>query len=149
MPIGTNACRTGWQKKEGQEVAGLQNVLVLPSVEKVLTYERQVAEIASAMQTDLAEVVNARYQEVNRQVQWFVENVAQNTPVGSEAAIAFLKQGASLANTAYETVQTATKEAVDVAQSSLSAATKTASEVTDAADDAVEKAEKAAKATKQ
>jgi phasin family protein len=121
LPIGTNACRTGWQKKEGQEVAGLQNVLVLPSVEKVLTYERQVAEIASAMQTDLAEVVNARYQEVNRQVQWFVENVAQNTPVGSEAAIAFLKQGFSLVNTTYENAQRATKQAADFAQSNLSA----------------------------
>jgi len=139
----------GLAKKDGQEVTGLQNALVLPSAEKFTTYERQVAEIVSTMQTQLAEVVNAQYQEVNREVQWFVENVAQNAPVGSEAAIAFLKQGASLANTAYETVQTATKEAVDVAQSSLSAATKTASEVTDAADDAVEKAEKAAKATKQ
>ena len=99
----------------------MQNVLVLPSVEKVLTYERQVAEIASAMQTDLAEVVNARYQEVNRQVQWFVENVAQNTPVGSEAAIAFLKQGFSLVNTTYENAQRATKQAADFAQSNLSA----------------------------
>jgi len=141
--------QAGLTQKEGQEVASLQNALALPSAEKVTTYERQVAEIVSAMQTQLAEVVNAQYQEANRQVQWFVENVAQNAPVGSEAAIAFLKQGASLANTAYETVQTATKEAVDVAKSSLSAATKTASEVTEAADDAIEKAEKAAKATKQ
>jgi len=83
----------------------LQNALVLPSLEKVLTYERQVAEITSAMQTELAEIANAQYQEVNRQVQWFVENVAQNTPVGSEAAIAFMKQGISLVSTTYENVQ--------------------------------------------
>lgn len=134
---------------EGQEVSGLQNALALPSAEKVTTYERQVAEIVTAMQTQLAETVNAQYQEANRQVQWFVESVTQNTPDGSEAAIAFLKQGVSLANTAYETVQKATKAAVDVAQSNLSAATKTASELTEAADEAVEKAEKAAKAAKQ
>ena len=139
----------GLTKKEGQEVTGLQNALALPSAEKVLTYERQVAEIASTTQTQLAEVVNAQYQEVNRQVQWFVENVAQNAPVGSEAAIAFLKQGFSLANTTYDSMQKATKQAVDVAQSNLSAATKAASEVTEAADQAVEKAAKAAKAAKQ
>jgi len=138
----------GLAKKDGQEVTGLQNALALPSAEKVLTYGRQVAEIASTMQTQLAEVVNAQYQEVNRQVQWFVENVAQNAPAGSEAAIAFLNQGFSLANTAYENVQKATKQAVDVAQSSLSAATGAASEVTEAADQAVEKAAKAAKAAK-
>ena len=141
--------QAGLTQKEGQEMAGLQNAPVLPSAEKVTTYERQVAEIVSAIQTQLAEVVNARYQEARRQVQWFVENVAQNAPVGSEAAIEFLKQGASLADSAHETVQTATKEAVDVAQNSLSVATKTASEMTEAADDTVEKAEKAAKATKQ
>jgi phasin family protein len=139
----------GLAKKDGQEVTGLQNALALPSAEKVLTYERQVAEITSAMQTQLAEVVNAQYREVNRQVQWFVENVAQNTPVGSEAAIAFVKQGFSLVNTAYEKVQRATKQVVDVAQSNLSASTKGASEVTEAADEAVEKAAKAAKAAKQ
>ena len=69
----------GLAKKDGQEVTGLQNALALPSVEKVLTYERQVAEITSAMQTQLAEVVNAQSVEVNRQAQWFVENVSQNT----------------------------------------------------------------------
>ncbi|EUC20336.1 phasin family protein [Paraburkholderia hospita] len=139
----------GLAKKDGQDVAGLQNALALPSAEKVLTYERQVAEITSTMQAQLAEVVNARYEQVNRQVQWFVENVAQNTPVNSEATIAFLKQGFSLANTAYESVQKATKQAVNVAQSNLSAATKAASEVTEAANEAVEKAAKAAKPTNQ
>ena len=141
--------QAGLTTKEGEEATGLQNALVQPSAEKVMTYERQAAEIVSAMQTQLAEVVNAQYQEVNREVQWFVENFAQNAPVGSEAAIALLKQGASLANTACESVQKATKEAVDIAQSSLSAAAKTASEMTEASDEAIEKAEKAAKVTKQ
>ncbi|RKE25208.1 phasin family protein [Paraburkholderia sp. BL23I1N1] len=135
----------GLTQKEGQEVTGLQNALALPLAEKVLTYERQVAEIASTMQTQLAEVVNAHYQEVNRLVQRFVENVAQNAPVGSEAAIAFLKQGASLANTTYEDVQGATQQAVEVEQSDLSATTEAASEVTEAADLAVKKAAKPVK----
>jgi phasin family protein len=135
----------GLAKKDRQEVTGLQDSLALPSAEKVLTYERQVAEIASTTQTQLAEVINARYQEVNRQVQWFVENVAQNAPVGSEAAIAFMKQAITLANTAQESVQKATKQVVEVAQSNLDAATKAALEVTEAADQAVEKAAKEAK----
>jgi phasin family protein len=139
----------GLAKKDGQEITSLRDALALPSADKVLTYERQVAEIASTTQTQLAEVINARYQEVNRQLEWFVENVAKNAPVGSEAAIAFLKQGFSLANTAYESVQKATKQAVNVAQGNLEAATKAASEVTEAAEEEVEKAAKAAKSTKQ
>ena len=135
----------GLSKQNSQEVTRLQDTLALPSAEKVLTYERQVAEIASSTQTQLAEVVNARYQEVNRQVQWLVENVAQNAPLGSEAAIAFLKQAITLANTAQESVQKATKQAVEIAQSNVEAATKAASEVAEAADQAVEKAAKEAK----
>jgi len=139
----------GLAKKDGQEVTGLQNALVFPSVEKVLTYERQVAEITSAMQSQLAEVANAQYQEVNRQVQLFVENVAQNTPVGSEAAIAFMKQGISLVTTVCENAQKAADQALDVAQSNLGASTKAASEVTEAAGEVIEKAAKAAKEVKQ
>ncbi|CAB3787225.1 hypothetical protein LMG28614_02452 [Paraburkholderia ultramafica] len=135
----------GLSKQNGQEVTGLQDALALPSAEKVLTYERRVAEIASSTQTQLAEVVNARYQEVNRQVQWLVENVAQNAPLGSEAAIAFLKQAITLANTAQESVQKATKQVVEVAQSNLEATTKAATEMTEAAEQAVEMAAKPAK----
>ena len=139
----------GLANKDRQEVTALQDSLALPSAEKVLTYERQVAEIASTTQTQLAEVVNAQYQEVNREVQWLVENVAQNSPVGSEAAIAFIKQAITLANTAQESVQKATTLVVEVAQSNLDAATKAASEVTEAADQAVEEGAKGAKEAKQ
>jgi len=132
----------GLAKKDSQEVTGLQDALALPSAEKVLTYERQVAEIASSTQAQLSEVVNARYQEVSRQVQSFAENLAQNAPVGAEAAIAFLKQAITLADTAQESVQKATRQAVEVAQTNLDAATKAASEVTEAADQAVENATK-------
>lgn len=52
--------KDGPTKKDGQDVPGLQNALALPSAEKVLTYERQVAEIASTMQTQLAEVVDTQ-----------------------------------------------------------------------------------------
>ncbi|SKD05352.1 phasin family protein [Paraburkholderia hospita] len=65
-------------EKDEQGVTDLPNTLALPAVENVLTYERQVAEITSSVQAQLAEVVNAQYLEVNRQVQWFIENVSQN-----------------------------------------------------------------------
>jgi phasin family protein len=136
-------------KKGGQEIPGWQSALAQPSADKVLTYGRQVAEIASTTQAQLTEVINAQYREVNREVQWFAENVGESAPVGSEAAIAFLKQAITLANTTYENAQKATKQVVDVAQSNLNAATKAASEVTKAADQAVEAAAKAAKAAKQ
>ncbi|MGF6780836.1 phasin family protein [Paraburkholderia sp. GAS334] len=135
----------GLTRKDREDVPSLQSALALPSAEKVLTYERQVAEITSTMQTQLAEVVDARYQHANREVQWFVENVAQNAPVSAEAAIAFLKQAIALANTSDESAQKTAKQTVAFAQSGVSVATETASEAVEAADQAVEKAAKTAK----
>src|ERR1700692_3737244 len=135
----------GLTKKDGQDVPGLQNSLLLPSADKVLTYERQVAEIASTMQTQLAEVVDTQYQQANRQVEWFIENVAQNAPVSSEAAIALLKQIITVANTARDSMHKAAKQTVDFAQSSVSATMETASEVVESADQTAEKTAKPAK----
>jgi len=135
----------GLTKTDGENISGLQNALALPSAEKVLTYQRQLVEIASTMQTQLAEVIDTPYQEASRQFQRFVENLGQNAPVSSEAAIAFLKQIITLANTAHDSVRKAAKQTVDFAQSSVSAATATASEMTEPDDQAVEKATKATK----
>ncbi|MCG5076349.1 hypothetical protein [Paraburkholderia tagetis] len=122
----------------------MQDSLALPSADKALTYELQVAEITSTMQTQLSEIINARCQEANRQVQWFAENVAQHAPGGSGVAIALMKQAITLANTAQESVQKATKQVVEVAQSDLEATTIATSEVTEATDQAVEKLVKTA-----
>jgi hypothetical protein len=97
------------------------------------------------MQTQMAEVVDTQYQEASRQFQRFVENVGQNAAVSSEAAIAFLKQLITLANTAHDSARKATKQTIEFAQSSVSAPTETASEITEPADQAVEKATKAVK----
>lgn len=132
-------------KTDGDNASGLQAALALPSTERVLTYQRQLVEIASTMQTQLAEVIDAQYQEASRQFQRFVEDVGQNAPVSSEAAIAFLKQIITFANTAHDSVRKAAKQTVDFAQSSVSAAAETALETAQPAEPAVESAAKAAK----
>ncbi|RDK02026.1 TIGR01841 family phasin [Paraburkholderia lacunae] len=135
----------GLTKTDGENASYLQNAVALPPTEKVLKYERQIAEIASTTQTQLAEVIDTQYQEISREFQRFVEKVTQNAPVSSEAAIAFLKQIISLANIAHDSVRKAAKQTVDFAQSSVNAATATATEIAEPADDEVEGAAKAAK----
>jgi phasin family protein len=135
----------GLTKTDGENISGLQNALVPPSAENVLTYQRQLAEIASTMQTQLAEVIDTQYQQASRQFQRFVENVGQNAPVSSEAAVAFLKQLITLANTTHDSVRKAAKQTIDFAQSSVSATTEAVSETPASASPAVEKTEKVAK----
>lgn len=128
-----------------QGVSGLENAVALPSTEKVLSYQHQVAEIALGTRMQLMEVIDTHFQESSRRFQRFVENVAQNAPASSEASITFLKQIISLANTAHDTLHKAAKQTVDIAQSSVSVPTQAAKESTESAGQAVEKSAKAVK----
>jgi phasin family protein len=128
--------------KTGQrEASGLQSELALPSVKKVTTYQRQIAEIASTTQTQLAEVIDAHYQQASRQAQWFIEKVAQSTPVNSEPAVAFLTQIRAIADTAHVSMHKAAKHTANIAQSSVNAVTET----TESTDEVADEATKAAK----
>lgn len=108
--------------KDAQELLALQASLTQPIAEKVLAYGRHVYEIASATQAEFAKVAEAQYEEQNRKVQALVDNVAKNAPAGSETAVAALKSAINAANTTYETVQKAAKQAVEIAETNFNAA---------------------------
>ena len=114
--------------KDPQELLALQASYAQPAAEKLLSYGRHVYEIAAATQTEFARVAEAHYEDQNRKVQSLVENVARNAPAGSETAVAVMKSAINAANTTYETVHKATKQAVEMAESNFNAATAAASQ---------------------
>ncbi|QIE30148.1 Phasin protein (plasmid) [Caballeronia sp. SBC1] len=108
--------------KDAQGLLELQASLVQPVAEKALSYARHLYEIASSTQAEFARVAEAQYEEQNRKVQTFVDNVAKSAPAGSESAVAVMKSAVTAANTTYETVRKATKQAVEIAESNFNAA---------------------------
>ncbi|MEA3120537.1 MAG: hypothetical protein QOH33_69 [Paraburkholderia sp.] len=128
--------------KDAQELLAMQANVTQPMAEKVLSYGRHLYEIASATQAEFARVAEAQYEEQNRKVQAFVENIGKNAPAGSETAVAVMKSAISAANTTYETVHKATKQAVEIAESNFNAA---ATAATKAAQQAASQASRAAR----
>ena len=126
--------------KDAQELLALQAGLVQPVAEKVLSYGRHLYEIASATQAGFSRVAEAQYEEQNRKVQALVENVAKNAPAGSETAVAVMKSAITAANTTYETVHKATKQAVEIAESNFNAAAAAATKAAAQASRATKKA---------
>jgi hypothetical protein len=57
----------------------------------------------------------------------------KNAPAGSENVVALVKSAVAAANNAYETVQKASKQAVEVAEANMQAMTTTAVKATSAA----------------
>jgi len=108
--------------KDAQGLLELQASLVQPVAEKALSYGRHLYEIASSTQAEFARVAEAQYEEQNRKVQSLVDNVAKSAPAGSETAVAVMKSAVTAANTTYETVRKATKQAIEIAESNFNAA---------------------------
>lgn len=125
------------------EASVLKSALALPPAEKVTTYERQIAEIASTTQTQLAEIVDAHYQQSSRQAQWFIEEIAQYAPVNAEAAVAFLKQIRELADTAHNSIHHAAKQTASMVEISEPVVAETTSAMNESGGEVVEEATKA------
>ncbi|AIO41608.1 phasin family protein [Burkholderia sp. AU19243] len=119
--------------KDAQELIALQASLSQPVAEKVLSYSRHLYEIASSTQAEFAKVAEAQFEEQNKKVQALVDNVAKNAPAGSETAVAALKSALNAANTTYETVQKAAKQAVEIAETNFNAAAAVATKAATAA----------------
>jgi phasin family protein len=128
--------------KDPQNLLKLQNALAQPASEKAQAYSRHVYEILTGTQAEFIKVAEAQFAEYSYSTQTFIDNLTKNAPAGSETAVALLKSTITAANTTYDTVHKATKQAVEIAESSFDAATTAASK---AAKDTATQASRAAK----
>ncbi|WP_213309059.1 TIGR01841 family phasin [Paraburkholderia sacchari] len=105
----------------------LQGALVASTAEKVQLYSRELFQTVSAAQGEFAQLAQAQYEAYNRRVQTLIEDVARSAPAGSEAAIAGWKSAIGATHTLIETLQRASQQTVQVAESSLDAVATAAS----------------------
>jgi phasin family protein len=129
--------------KDPQDLLKLQQALTQPAAEKAQAYSRHVYEILTETHAEFVKVAEAQFAEYNRGAQSFIENITKNAPAGSEAVVALLKSSITAANTTYDTVNKASKQAVEIAESNFDAATSAASK---AAKDVTAQASRASKA---
>ncbi|MBL8474100.1 MAG: phasin family protein [Rhodocyclaceae bacterium] len=110
--------------KDVQGVAGLQDAVVKPSLDKVVAYSKSVYELAQQTQEEVAKLVEAKVAELNKSVAAALEAAAKSAPVGSDAAVAAVKQVLAAADAAYANVNKAVKQVAEVAEANVAAATK-------------------------
>jgi phasin family protein len=105
----------------------LQAGFTAPFAEKSLTYGRQLFDIASITQTEVAQLAQTQYERYNARVQAFTGEAAKSAPAGSEAAIAAWKSAISATATLCESLQKTGQRAVEIAGTSLEAVAGSAS----------------------
>ena len=107
--------------KDAQELLALQATLLQPSAEKAASYSRHLYDIASGTGGEFSKAFEAQAAAAQKQFSTLVDSAAQNAPAGSEQAVAMMKGAVTAANTAFESVQKAVKQATDMAESNLAA----------------------------
>jgi phasin family protein len=105
--------------KDVQELTSLQPSLAQPLAEKFASYSQHLYEIASSAQAEFAKAFEDNAAEAHKKVQALVDTAVKNAPAGSEAAVALVKSALTAANTAYDSVQKAGKQAAEVVESNI------------------------------
>lgn len=128
--------------RDVQELMALSGGLSQPTLEKAVSYSRNVYSIANGASTEVSRIVEAQITENNKQVTQLIDFAAKNSPADSEPAVSMLKSAVAAANTAYDTFARATRQAVEMAESNVASATSVTMKAASAANDSVKASSK-------
>ena len=112
--------------KDAQELLALQTGMVQPLAEKTAAYSRHLYDIAQAAGADISKTFEGQTADAQKKFAGLVDSASQNAPAGSEAAVAMMKNAVAAANTAFESVQKAVKQAGDMAEANFKTASASA-----------------------
>lgn len=127
---GVIATRTMLAVKNPQDLVALQTTTTQPMLDKAVAYGRSVYEIAVDGQQEFAKLCEAQVNQRNKTFTEVLERAAKSAPAGSEAMFAGLKLTLDAANSMYEHVTKATKQATEFAESNFATVTEAALKAT-------------------
>ena len=112
--------------KDAQEMMALQASMVQPLAEKTAAYSRHLYDIAQSAGAELSKSFEGQSAEAQKKFADLIESSTQNAPAGSETAVTMMKSAMTAANTAFESVQKAVKQAGDMAETNFNSVSESA-----------------------
>jgi len=112
--------------KDAQELMALQASMVQPLAEKTAAYSRHLYDIAQSAGAEIGKSLEGQTAEAKKKFADMVDSASQNAPAGSETAVTMMKTAMTAANTAYESVQKAVKQAGDMAETNFKSVSESA-----------------------
>jgi phasin family protein len=111
--------------KDVQEFVTLQNAFAQPAIEKAIAYSKSVYEVATEANSEFSRVAERRVAEWNENFVSLLDKVSKNAPAGSDVAVAAVKSMLAAANSAYDNMNKVAKQATEIAEANVAAATET------------------------
>lgn len=109
--------------KDVEAMVAMQKSLSQSDAEKATDYSRRVYEIATQTHEAFSKVVEAQVSELNKNLDLALDKAAKTAPAGSDVAVNALRSAISAANSAYDSMSKAARQATEIAEANLLAAT--------------------------
>lgn len=115
--------------RDPKDYSELQASFIHPAAQaqRLLGYSREVYDLISATQAELAKLTEVQVEAGARQMKEMVAEVTKNAPAGAEPVVAVMNSALDSASTVYASAQKAAKQASDIAENGMTAATSAAS----------------------
>jgi phasin family protein len=120
---GLNHTRALLNARDVQEYVRLNTSATQPAIEKLIAYSRSVYELSAGQQAEFGRLFEGQAAEINKTLVGLLDKFAKNAPAGSDVAIAAMKSVLGAASTAYDSFTKATKQATEIAEANMAAAT--------------------------
>ena len=111
--------------KDVQELVSLQNSFAQPAIEKAIAYSKSVYEVATDANAEFSKVAERRVAEWNENFVTLLDKVSKNSPAGSDVAVAAVKSMLAAGNSASDNFSKIAKQATEIAEANVTAATET------------------------
>lgn len=111
--------------KDPRELMSMKPVAE-PLLERALSYSRNVYEVASETQAEIAKLLEGRLKEIGDTVNEAVTQAAKNAPAGSDVAVAAVKSAMAAASSAYENIQKISGQVKQLTEANVAAVAETA-----------------------
>jgi phasin family protein len=122
----TEAAQSLTGVKDPNELMALSGASAQPSIEKLVSYTRDLVGIANGVSAEVGKVVEQQIAEGNKRMAELLDFAAKNAPAGSEQALALLRSAVTAGSAAFDTTSKVSRQATDWAQANFAAAAKAA-----------------------
>ena len=122
---GISNTRALFGAKDVQEFVNLQSTLAQPAIEKAIAYSKSAYEVATEANSELSKMAEKRSAEWNENFVSTLDKATKNAPAGSDVAVAAVKSMLAAANSAYDNLSKVAKQATEIAEANVTAATET------------------------
>ncbi len=110
--------------KDAPEFYATVQAVSQPVLGKATNYSRNVYNINAEAAAEFAKMVESRMAEVNKAMSASINEMSKSAPAGSEGMVAMVKSAFAASNSAFDAINKAAKQVVEMVETNVDAATK-------------------------